>query len=109
MSVGLDELLRGLVEDVVRRIVREELAPIRTARENAADTFMTIAEVARLVSVTANTVRSWIAKGLPTHGNGRVVRIRRSELDQFLNEHDTEAELDHDEHAAEILARRERR
>jgi excisionase family DNA binding protein len=106
----LDEAIRALVEEVVRRVVREELAasrgPARGGDSN--DRYLSIAEVADLVSVSTNTVRGWCTDGLSAHQVGRVVRIKRSDLDRFLTAREPN-EPDPDSHAAEILARRERR
>ena len=105
----LDEALRALVEEVVRRVVREELADTRDRRiGDDRDRYLSIAEVADLVGVSTNTVRTWCTDGLPAHQVGRVVRIKRSDLERFLDARDTDAP-DPDSHAAEILARRERR
>lgn len=105
----LDDLLRALVEDVVRRVVREELAHAVTAppRDHERD-YISVRDAARLVGVSANTVRSWFADGLPQCRRGRVVRILRADLDRFLATKSAEP-TDPNDYAAEILARRERR
>jgi len=53
----------------------------------------TVQEAAKYAGVAYSTVRNWIADGvlnyeeLPSRGNGgkRFVRIRRSDMDAFLN------------------------
>ena len=51
------------------------------------DSFLTVAEVAELLRLNPQTIRNWIDQGaLPAVRVGtRRVRIRRSELDRFLN------------------------
>jgi excisionase family DNA binding protein len=110
----LDDALRKLLEDVVRRVVREEIASLTKDFDRRGDEdldgYMSVRAVSRLLQVSTNTVRTWIAKGLPEHRLGRIVRIKRSDLDAFLLVHEQhETGPDPDEHAAEILARRERR
>lgn len=50
------------------------------------DRLLSVAEVARLLSVTEPTVREWIKEGkLPAHRAGaRFWRIRQSEVDRML-------------------------
>jgi excisionase family DNA binding protein len=52
---------------------------------SSGEEFLTVAEVATLLKLNPQTVRNWIDRGeLPALHVGRRVRIRRSELDQFL-------------------------
>jgi excisionase family DNA binding protein len=49
--------------------------------------FLTVAEVAELLKLNQQTVRNWIDQGsLPALRVGRRVRIRRSDLEQMLEE-----------------------
>ncbi len=49
------------------------------------DELLTIEEVAKLLENDAETVRKWIARGLPTvEGPAGTTRIRRADLDAFL-------------------------
>lgn len=45
---------------------------------------LTIDEVADLVLTDAETVRKWLARGLPASEQGGEPRIRRADLDAFL-------------------------
>lgn len=109
----LDQALRVLIEDVVRRVLREELASANKRDDLVGDhegsAYVTIREASRLVAVSENTLRSWLRRGLQEHRVGRVVRIRRADLDSFLRTRGADAAPDPEDHAAEILSRRERR
>jgi len=51
------------------------------------DEFLTVAEVAGLLKLNQQTVRNWIDQGsLPALKVGRRVRIRRSDLEQVLQD-----------------------
>jgi excisionase family DNA binding protein len=71
------------LEDMIRRIVREELA---RARAGAADEYLDTGAAARLASVTPDTIRKWCRSGkLTEHRAGeRRLRVRRAELEQLL-------------------------
>ena len=76
----LDEVLRTLVRDEVRRVLREEALP-REREPDHADEFMTVKGAAAMARVSIGTVRSWISKGLiRVYGEGRVLRVRRDEF-----------------------------
>jgi excisionase family DNA binding protein len=55
------------------------------------DEFLTVKEVASLLGVSERTVRRWISPAQPPgerlacYRIGRLVRIRRSDLEEFLN------------------------
>lgn len=54
------------------------------------DEFLTVAEVAKLLKINEQTVRNWIDRGeLAAVRAGRRVRIRRSALDEVLQEVNT--------------------
>lgn len=49
--------------------------------------FLTVAEVATLLKLNQQTVRNWIDQGsLPAIRIGRRVRIKRSDLDQLIEQ-----------------------
>lgn len=74
--------LEKCLEEMVRRIVREELERLSRAEE---DRFLTVLDAAEHVSVSVSTVRRWIADGsLPSFGGGRLLRVRRSDLGSCL-------------------------
>jgi len=73
---------RGAAEDaqVVERLVQE----LTTARPKAERPYYTVAEAARLIGVSGQTVKNWISRGLVKgyRLGGRIV-IPRSELDEY--------------------------
>jgi excisionase family DNA binding protein len=82
--VSLHDELRVLVEDAVRKVVREELSQAHRA-PGPDDPFLSVADAAALVSVTPGTIRAWVKAGkLARYGAGRVLRVRRSELLSLL-------------------------
>ena len=54
-------------------------------QSDSPDSFLTVAEVARILKLNQQTVRNWIDQGsLPALRVGRRVRIRRSDFDRIL-------------------------
>ncbi len=111
----------GTIDDAVRAIVREELRrgfreELRLALQDlqaatpAPKEFLSVLEAADLVDVSETTVREWMAKGLRYYRQGRVLRIRRSELLAFLavNAPEVEQEVDVEQKAVAFLARARR-
>jgi excisionase family DNA binding protein len=85
----VDDSLRQLVRDTVRQVLREELVPL--TRRNAGalpvgdDGYLSVTKAARLADVAPGTIRAWIRAGrLTAQHAGRVIRISRSELAQFM-------------------------
>jgi excisionase family DNA binding protein len=79
-TVSLDQEFRRVVEDAVRRVVREELARTREPT-GAGDAFLSVADAGRLAAVAPCTIRAWLDAGkLRQYQAGRVFRVRRSEL-----------------------------
>lgn len=88
-------LFEEVLRDILREVVREEFAPI-VERLNrieaqgaqtppAAEEYITAAEAAKVASVRADTVREWVRRGdLPAHRAGRLLRVRRDELEAYL-------------------------
>jgi excisionase family DNA binding protein len=77
MVVIDEDTLKALMRDVFR----EEMGAAKPAELMSTD------EVAKLLSVTPTTVRNWIKQeGLPAPLVGNVRRIRRAELERFLDE-----------------------
>lgn len=92
----IDEVLAR----VFRVVLREELAAVRADIERfaaqraepvaAVDALLTPQDVAEELKVTAETVRGWIRRGLlrpidlGESGRRPSIRVRRSELDRFL-------------------------
>lgn len=77
--MSIDLAIRSLLRDVVREVVREELTPMST---RAADPeFLTYAQAAALVGVSAKTVKQWGYSGrLTTYGHGRIKRVKSEEV-----------------------------
>lgn len=72
---------RALVEEAVRKVLREERALA------AEDGFLTTAEAAAEARVDEGTIRDWVKAGhlsRNTTGRGGRLRIRRSELVNYL-------------------------
>jgi excisionase family DNA binding protein len=99
--LGVEAALRELVRDVVRdelRHFREEMIEAIRAHdrvppmnEPAPDELLTIEQVAQLLKVIPDTVRTWIQAGAlrasrPGNGArpGRKYRVRRVDLDAFV-------------------------
>lgn len=53
--------------------------------EAATDRWLTYKEVAEHLGVAKQTVYNWASQGkIPRHKRGRVVRFRRSEIDEWM-------------------------
>ncbi len=91
---ALEAALRRLVRDSVREVVREELSavlghdlstPRPEPQVERAPQFMDAKAAGEVLGVTDKTIREWVRAGrLPGHWAGRLLRIERSELDQFM-------------------------
>ena len=76
----LDE---AALRDLVREVLREELAAAREAP--ARPEWVSVADAAAMASVTPDTIRESISRGiLPRYKAGRVLRVRRDELEAYL-------------------------
>jgi excisionase family DNA binding protein len=74
--------LEETIAEVVRRVVREELA---AANVGQGPDVLSTEEAAERAGVTAKTVRAWIAEGrLPAGKRGQRRTIQREDLDRFL-------------------------
>ncbi len=49
--------------------------------------YLTIKQVCERLQVSRMTVHRWIKRGLPVYRQGRIVRIKVGDLEQFLKEH----------------------
>ena len=88
-SVIVDDTLRQLIRETVREVLREELAALtrRNAGPSAGsdDGFVSVTKAARVADVAPGTIRAWIRQGrLTAQHAGRVLRISRRELAQFM-------------------------
>jgi len=79
----------ALVRRLVRDAVREELtafAQTPGALRNGDDVYLSVAKAARVADVAPGTIRAWIRSGrLTSKRAGRVLRISRAELEQFMS------------------------
>lgn len=74
------------LREMIRDVVREELARDRETRSPRAE-FVSTTTAARIADVTAHTVRRWIREGrLVAHGTGGRLRVRRSDVERLLGE-----------------------
>lgn len=79
-------------ERSLRKDIREELSKLLDEiREHGTySEYMTIKETAGYVNVSRSTIDNWIKKkGLPTISVGGTTRIKRSNLDEYLNNFNT--------------------
>ncbi len=78
--------LEAELRELVRRIVREEVGPL-LADAARVDEFLSTRAAARFADVATGTIRRWIREGrLVGHRAGRVVRVRRADLESLLRE-----------------------
>lgn len=95
------------IAELIREIVRDEVRRAMAAMERpASDEFMSTGAAAAFASVAGGTIRRWIREGkLAGHKAGRVVRVKRADLERLLGEG---ARPDEDrEHTPEEMARRD--
>jgi excisionase family DNA binding protein len=84
IDVGiLDEsALRACIEEVVRKVVREEIAA--DAGRQPAE-YVSVIEAARRIGVSPGTIREWVRLGrLTRYPAGRLLRISVRELDALM-------------------------
>lgn len=62
-----------------------ELGPLTWGANSAPEDFLTVKQAADFLNVSIRTVWRMIAAGLPVIRIGRIVRIRRSDLLDFIN------------------------
>jgi excisionase family DNA binding protein len=101
--VILDEAgLRALIEDSVRKVLREQ-----SAAAAARDEYVNVAEAARQIDVSPATIREWMREGrLGRYHAGRELRVRVSELQALMTRPERKAEPTPEDAAREFLARR---
>ena len=87
--------LESYLEDVIRRVVREEIAalrPIDAKPVTRATEWLTIARAAEAAGVHTCTIREWIRDGsLKAFRLGRVYRLRCEDLDARMMREQAEA------------------
>ena len=109
----LEETLRGLVRDVLRDelpgLLKAALPQVAASGAPVLDGYLATNAAARLAGVRPETIRRWIDAGdLPVHRAGRLVRVRRSELEAYLARGRKMADqpIDLEKRAREILGGR---
>lgn len=81
MSLFNEAALREIIRDELKAVIRQELAN----KPAAVGDYVSASEAARIASVQVQTVRAWMRSGkLKEYKAGRVLRVRRSELELFL-------------------------
>jgi len=97
IEAALRELMRDVVRDELRHLREEMLEAIRAhdgpppKNEPNPEELLTVEQVAQLLKVIPDTVRTWIQSGAlrasrPGNGTrpGRKYRVRRGDLDAFV-------------------------
>jgi excisionase family DNA binding protein len=73
--------LREIIRDEIRTVIRQELGH----KPAATGDYVSVAEAAQIASVSPQTIRVWTKAGkLRGYNAGRVLRVRRQELEDFL-------------------------
>jgi len=81
MSVFNESALREIIRDELKAVIRQELG----RQPAAAGDYVSVSEAAQIASVQVQTIRAWMRSGkLKEYKAGRVLRVRRSELEEFL-------------------------
>jgi excisionase family DNA binding protein len=113
--MSLEALLRSIVSDEVRRVLQDELPALlkrstTSARaQDGAEVYHSVGDAAVIAGVRPETLRTWISAGkLPEHRAGRLLRIRRDELEALMarTAKHSMAEVDLETRARDILAGR---
>lgn len=108
IDTAVREVVREAVREEVRRVLREELAVLRALGPSPPvdeDTYLSVADAARVANVHEGTIRKWIDKGwLPGYRAGRHRRLKRAELDRFMTALGGAKVVDVDERASELAA-----
>lgn len=105
MTVLDENALRSLIRDEVRAVVREELAKLDLGRPVTQE-FLSLETAATLTETSVSTIRGWLREGrLRTYHAGRLVRVRRDELEALLSGAGGGASNDSAPTAAAIIAR----
>lgn len=84
----IEETIRDAVRQAVREslpeALREALPELRQKPAGAGE-YLTVKQAGELAGVHVNTIRSWLKAGaFPRHWAGRELRVRRDELERFM-------------------------
>jgi excisionase family DNA binding protein len=81
MSVFNESALREIIREELKAVLRQELGKTPAS----AGEYVSVSEAAKIASVQVQTIRAWMRAGkLKEYKAGRVLRARRSELEEFL-------------------------
>jgi excisionase family DNA binding protein len=110
-GMQIDELLRALVRDELRKVVREEfelfLERIRPTQKS--QELLSVQQVAEELKVSTTTVRGWVSHSkLRVVHVGRQLRVSREALCSFLENNDSDEGPTVEDQVAAILGERER-
>jgi len=85
-----DELLAALML-VLRRLMRPEKSP-SPGPDPSSQPWLSPADAAKYASISEDTLRLWISRGqLPAGRVGKVIRVKRSDIDALLTGKKAEA------------------
>jgi len=85
--MSIDDAIRAVVRDAVTDQLRHSIKPAERSAPNASVSpeYLSADEAGRVAGVRAATIREWIGQTkLPGHRAGRLLRVRRDELQRFL-------------------------
>lgn len=86
LESGAVTKLEAEIRELVRQIIREEVGPLLADAERI-DEFLSTRAAAGFADVASGTIRRWIREGrLVGQRAGRVVRVRRADLESLLRE-----------------------
>jgi excisionase family DNA binding protein len=81
MSLFDESALRDIIRDELRTVIRQELGK----KPAAGGDYLSVAEAAQIAAVSPQTIRAWIhARKLTQFNAGRVIRVRRPELEALM-------------------------
>lgn len=76
VEVALRKLIREIARDEITRALSEHDAPAE---------YLSTSDAAALAGVATGTIRRWMREGrLARHGSGRLVRVRRVDVERIL-------------------------
>ncbi len=104
----LDDMLRGILRDEIRAVVREELKSQLPAKQAAppSGALLRTEDVAATCQVEPDAVRSWIRSGrLVARKAGGHYLVRPADLERFLENEKSPTSLSGEEHMAQIMTR----
>lgn len=80
----MDDPLEGL-KQWLRQVVRDEVRAVLAENAQGGE-YLTTREAARLAKVVPATIRRWVSEGdLDCLNAGRVMRVRRADLDRLMS------------------------